>query len=194
MDQKPTAPPSPAAAVPRTPGKGPVTIQTGYHLKPWKIVLLALAGSSVIAGVFIGSRPPADSGGASGGKTGVMVSNFDGSTGQPSSAPPAESGGLDWGTMLKKGGISFFIAFCLGFAFRTFLKLALIFIGVWAASLFLLSEVGWLQVHWDLIDSHFRSIGTRLGDQLTSFQHFVAGSLPSASSAGLGLFVGFKKG
>jgi uncharacterized membrane protein (Fun14 family) len=95
---------------------------------------------------------------------------------------------------LLRGGISFFAAFAVGFAFRTFVRIALIFVGIWAISLFLLAQAGWLTVHWVEIDGAFKAWASGIGDQFESFGRFVTGSLPSTGLAGLGLYTGLKRG
>jgi uncharacterized membrane protein (Fun14 family) len=185
MDDKLAAPAS-------TTSSGP---KQKYQLKPWKIALFSFAGLLLVAGVVLtltnkhGSQKQSGGGGG-----GVMVSNFDGTTTHTGGGDTtAEEGGIDWANALTKGGISFFAAFCLAYAFRSFLKLALIFIGVLVAVMFLFTYFGWVEVHWDLIDSQFKVGAGKLKDQLTSIEGFVSGSLPSASLASLGLFTGFKK-
>ncbi|MHC5066723.1 MAG: FUN14 domain-containing protein, partial [Planctomycetota bacterium] len=127
----------------------------------------------------------------------ASTSFVDGTTaptsGGSGSAESSDSDGA-WSPALIRGGISFFAAFCLAFAFRTFLRLALVFIGIWAASLFFLDHLGWIEVHWTVIDQAFRDMTANIGRQFESVRTLVTGSLPSAGLAGLGLFTGFKKG
>jgi uncharacterized membrane protein (Fun14 family) len=93
---------------------------------------------------------------------------------------------------LLRGGVSFFVAFCLAFALRAFLRIGAIFVGIWALSLFVLSYAGWVEVRWDLIDTAFKNMTTNIGEQFQSFQTFVTGSLPSTGLAVAGLLAGFK--
>lgn len=125
----------------------------------------------------------------------------DGTPGDEAPAPEGEvGGGGDAGgdgtgisPGLLKGGFSFFVAFAVGFALRMFFRVAALFAGIWAASLFLLAHLGWLEVHWDLIGASFEGWSNTIGAQFESFTAFVNGSLPSAGMAGLGLYTGVRR-
>jgi uncharacterized membrane protein (Fun14 family) len=124
----------------------------------------------------------------------------------PGDAPPGETptstvsptedgtdGESPWTPALLRGGLSFLVGFSLAYAARTFIKIALFFLGVWAASLFLLSSLGWIDVHWDIIDGAFEGWSTKLGEQFESARTFITGSLPSTGMAGLGLVTGYRR-
>ncbi len=98
-----------------------------------------------------------------------------------------------WTPALLRGGLSFLVGFSLAYAVRTFMKIAIFFLGVWAASLFLLASLGWIEVHWDLIDTAFASWSSTISAQFESARTFITGSLPSAGMAGLGLVTGFRR-
>jgi uncharacterized membrane protein (Fun14 family) len=187
-----------------------------YIWKPWKIGAVAVAALVLVAGgamaLFGGGDPvPIE----------VSESTLSGSTGGAGEIPGAKgfsgSGGVSGGVgestaepatevtpeasatdllspALVRGGISFFAAFALAFALRSFLKLFVIFAGVWVASLFFLASMGWIEVHWTIIDDQFVGWTHTLGAQFESMSSFVTGSLPSAGLAGLGLVAGLKKG
>jgi uncharacterized membrane protein (Fun14 family) len=108
--------------------------------------------------------------------------------------PAADAGDGTLSPALLRGGISFLAAFTVGYAFRMFVRIALLFVGIWAISLFALAQAGWLTVHWDEIDVAFRAWASGVGDQFQSFGRFIRGSLPSAGLAGLGLYTGLKRG
>jgi len=180
-----------------------------------KIITFSIAGLLIAAGVVLavagtGGGGPDETLNAAGpmgaeptgaGAQGLLPGSMPGSTGGgttgPDAADPAptvdEGGGVSWSPALIRGGISFFAAFALAFAFRSFLKVALIIAGVWAGAMFYLSYVGWIEVHWDVIDAAFKSVTANIGDQFQSAQTFITGSLPSTGMAGLGLFTGFKR-
>ena len=182
-----------------------------YQWKPWKIAAVAFAGLLLVGGgalaLTAGSAEPTTKSGSqdfggtgpggtggpetarslTGGATGTGIQgNFEiGLEGQPT----ADS---NWSPALLRGGVSFFVTFCLAFALRSFLRLAAIFIGIWALSVFLMSHAGWVTVDWNAIDSQFTGWTHNLGAQFQSLQTFIKGSLPSTGLAGLGLFTGFK--
>jgi uncharacterized membrane protein (Fun14 family) len=189
-----------------TTSKSPATGSSGYQWHPWKIGAVIFAGVLILAGgafalfadepekAEISTRSGAASElpgtrsfapGSSGGTT---------STDVPADAVSDGEGDDIWSPALLRGGISFFAAFVLAFALRSFLRLAMIFAGVWVASLFLLASLGWIEVHWTVIDDQFVGWTQTLGAQFQSLAGFVTGSLPKAGMAGLGLVAGFKKG
>ena len=124
-----------------------------------------------------------------------------GSEEAPEGAPDSEGGGaagvdpgaIDWSPALLRGGFSFLVAFGVAFALRTFMKLAIFFLGVWGASMFLLANVGWIEVHWGAIEAAWGGLTTGLGAQFESFGRFVTGSLPTTGLAGLGLYTGLRR-
>jgi len=184
---------------------------TPYRWRVWKIAACAFAGVLVAAGGLMalgGEGEPGTTAAPSperevavpeGEAFGPGMPPTPGPDAPDSPGEPAPSGEgtsddpIAWSPALLRGGISFFAAFALAFAFRTFLRVALFFVGVWAASLFLLTWAGWIEVHWEVIDAAFESFAGRIGDQFESVSRFVTGSLPSAGMAGLGLFTGFRK-
>lgn len=191
-------------------------------LPRWKKALLAGAGVFVLTGAglaAIGDDRPADpppasvaptARGDAPATTGTpgRASNFrDGRPtdealedvlGGPGGAPDAgAAAGAEapspWTPFLLKGGFSFFIGFCVGFALRAFFKISALAVGALALALFLLSYAGVVSVDWETLGGWFDRARVALGEELASFRTFVAGSLPSAATASLGLFSGFKR-
>jgi len=191
-------------------GASAETAKSSYVWKPWKIGGLVFAGLLVAAGGLLalggGEESPtgdssaapglSDPTGVPGPENSLLPGHIPESTPAPEasaeSATTAESE-ADLSPALLRGGLSFFLAFALGFAARTFIRIALFFVGVWAASLFLLSSVGWVEVHWDLIDTTFSGWADGVGAQFASFTTFITGSLPQAGMASLGLFTGLRR-
>jgi uncharacterized membrane protein (Fun14 family) len=179
-----------------------------YEWKLWKIALCAVAGILVLVGGIVSFTGPAEGETVEGPVPGATSTTrpanslLPGTTPGPGGEVPDgnepevtydEEGGISWSPALLKGGLSFFLAFALGYAFRMFLRIGLFFIGVWAASLFLLHSAGWVEVHWGVIDTAFESWASGLGEQFKSASSFITGSLPSAGMAGLGLFTGLRR-
>jgi len=90
-------------------------------------------------------------------------------------------------------GFSFFVGFALAFAFRRFIRVSLVGIGVLFFLMFGLSYLGLIEVRWDAASGAFDRIGSWLGAQFGSFREFVTGHLPSAASASAGMVVGYRK-
>jgi uncharacterized membrane protein (Fun14 family) len=177
--------------------------KTSWRWRPWKVALVILAVALVGAGALLAlagggkAATPAAGGSAGaapagrsllpGGAPGVPA----GGTAAPAPAPAEES---PLSPALLRGGISFFAAFAVAFALRSFVRLGLVFVGLFAGVLFLFAQAGWVEVHWNLIDDSFRHFASGLSSQFESFKTFVTGSLPSAGLAGLGFFTGIRKG
>jgi uncharacterized membrane protein (Fun14 family) len=186
----------------------------------WKIVTFSIAGVLVLGGALLafaggGAAGDPDLSSVATGPGGMGTTPGDGNALLPGTLPGPEPGpgetpepapgetavpapadgesGISYSPAMLRGGISFFAAFALAFAFRSFLKLALILVGIWFGVMFYLSWLGWIEVRWDVMDAAFQSMASGLGDQFQSVQSFVTGSLPSAGMAGLGLYTGFRR-
>lgn len=105
----------------------------------------------------------------------------------------AEGGGSNLSPAFMKMGFSFFVGFAIGLAFRTLLRLALIFIGLQLAVLFGLEQIDWIAIDVEAMKRSFDAMTGNLKSQFESFQTFLTGRLPQAGLASLGLYTGFKK-
>ena len=99
-----------------------------------------------------------------------------------------------WSPFFVKGGFSLFLAFCMGYALRTFFKISAIFIGLLGLALFGLAKLGVIEPDWTAMEGWFDTLKAHATADFVSLKDFIAGSLPSAGFATLGLFTGFKKG
>lgn len=99
----------------------------------------------------------------------------------------------DMSPAFLKLGFSFLAAFAVGLAFRSFVKIALIVVGLQLLMLFLLSYVDWVTVNWETMSTAFERFSENVRREAESFQTFVTGSLPQAGLAALGLVAGFKR-
>jgi uncharacterized membrane protein (Fun14 family) len=106
---------------------------------------------------------------------------------------PASSTDETLSPALLQMGFSFFAAFAVGLAFRSFLKIAMVFVGMQLLALFGLSYVEWITVHWQTMSDAFDRFVANAQGEFASFQSFVTGSLPQVGLASLGLVAGFKK-
>ncbi len=164
-----------------------------YVWKPWKIAAVAMAALLVVGGgtlaLFGGgdTAPEKPAGATSVGDAGTVpgAKGFAGSGGVSTTTietatetVPEDPAGDLLSPALVRGGISFFAAFAVAFALRSFLKIFIIFAGIWAASLFFLSSMGWVEVHWSIIDESFVGFTRTLGTQFESISSFITGSLP----------------
>ncbi len=166
-------------------------------LPRWKKILLGVAGLFVVTGFVLLAIGPGESGGdlstsQSPGHVPAGAAGFDVSNpgGQPTEAQQTENA---LAPVFLKLGFSFFVGFAVGYAFRAFLKLTLIFVGVLLIALFLLSYVNWVTVNWDTMASAFDIFVRSVKDDTQAFQTFISGSLPQAGLASLGLVAGFKR-
>jgi uncharacterized membrane protein (Fun14 family) len=88
------------------------------------------------------------------------------------------------------GGIGGFIA---GYAFKKFLKIVAVIIGLFILALIYLGYQGIISINFGELES---SIANALGiaGQATGFIATIIALLPAAGSFGLGFFLGFKLG
>ncbi|MEE2886193.1 MAG: FUN14 domain-containing protein [Planctomycetota bacterium] len=98
-----------------------------------------------------------------------------------------------WSEAAFKYGFSCFVGFVCGFAVRSFLKMALVFCGVFCLALFALEYAGFLTIEWDALDQEFSGILERIKTQAEGFRSFITGSVPNAGLALFGMYVGFRK-
>ena len=110
------------------------------------------------------------------------------------STPPEHETAPLWAPLLAKGGLSFFVAFCVGYALRTFLKGTMLVIGGVALAIFGLQKAGIVgEIDWAVAQGYWDDLTAGVGRQFESLRAFITGSLPSAASAGLGLVAGFRR-
>ncbi len=99
-----------------------------------------------------------------------------------------------WAPLLAKGGLSFFVAFCIGYALRTFLKGTMLVVGVVALAVFGLQKAGLIgEINWAKAQGYWDDLTANIGEQFESLKTFVSGSLPSAATGSAGLFAGFRR-
>lgn len=99
-----------------------------------------------------------------------------------------------WAPLLAKGGLSFFVAFCIGYAMRAALKITMLAIGVLALAVFGLQYAGVIgEIDWSRAQQFWDDLTANLGEQFETAKDFVASSLPSAASGGVGLIAGFQR-
>jgi uncharacterized membrane protein (Fun14 family) len=107
---------------------------------------------------------------------------------------PVREGLEPWGPSIFRLGFSFFIGFAIGYAARSFLKILILVIGVVALGLFALHYFGVIEgVNWGGVEDAYDDSMPWIKEQTQSFVAFIQGYLPSAASAGAGLFLGFRR-
>lgn len=176
----------------------------------WKKVLLGLAAVFVIVGgglrAFGGSPEPESTGSGPAGtaSNGAPMSGLDsgggfqipgiGETGKGGEEKTtAEAEASEWSPFFLKGGFSFFVAFCVGYAMRVWLKVSFLLVGTFFVGVFALSYLGALDVNWETIQGWYDSAAAKVSGEASDFKTFLTGSLPQAGLAGLGLVTGFKR-
>lgn len=176
----------------------------------WKKILLGIAATFVIVGgglrAFGGSPAPESSGSSDLGaaSNGVPTSGLVGSGGfqipgvgesggAGGEATTAQAEASDWSPFFLKGGFSFFVAFCVGYAMRVWLKISFLLIGTFALGIFALSYFGAMDVNWETLQGWYDTAAAKVSEEASDFKTFLTGSLPQAGLASLGLVTGFKR-
>jgi uncharacterized membrane protein (Fun14 family) len=92
-----------------------------------------------------------------------------------------------------KGGFSFFVGFCIGYALRAFFKISAVALGVVFLAIFGLQQIGIVEVDWGTAGELYDAAIEKVSGELDSFRGFLTGSLPSAGLAAFGLYAGFRR-
>jgi len=167
-------------------------------------IVIAVLGLGLQAAAWItsGEKAPPPAAGTSSGTDPGLVSGFTaggdksatGAMSGAGDAAPAEPSALEaWSPAVFRLGFSFFVGFCIAYALRAFLKIALIGAGVILLALFGLQYAGVIDVDWAGMERHYDAAMNWVKAQATSFHDFVTGYLPSSASAAGGLFMGFRR-
>lgn len=163
----------------------------------WKKVVVGLSILSVLFGFGLQamaddappSSPPPGSALTDGGST-ILPTTFPRAEQEE---PTATATASEYSPFFVKGGFSFFVGFCIGYALRAFFKISAVALGVVFLVIFGLQQLGVVDVDWDTAGELYDSALAKLSDEFQSFKGFITGSLPSAALAGLGLYTGFKR-
>lgn len=108
---------------------------------------------------------------------------------EPAEAEPRPV--AQWSPVIFRLGFSFFVAFCMAYALRTFMKVAVLALGVAFLALFGLQYAGLVNVNWEALKARYDDLAVWVSAQTQTFKAFVTGYLPSAASAGAGFVAGF---
>ncbi len=156
-------------------------------LPRWKLVLIAFAALLLLVGValyFAGGgepqRTPVQPGTA--GASFIELGGGEATQGQ------------SWAPGLMRMGFSFFVAFAIGSVFRSFFKISLLCVGIYALLTLGLQHLGYVTVHWDQLEGMWAGFTDRVSEDFGRLRTAITGSLPQAGLASVGLFAGFKKG
>jgi uncharacterized membrane protein (Fun14 family) len=99
----------------------------------------------------------------------------------------------DLSPFMVKGGFGLFIGFAIGFAIRAFLRLAIVMAGFFFLVLSMMAYVGWIEIHWSLMEGQFTQVLSALGAQFSSFQTFLTGAIPASGLTLAGFAIGLRR-
>lgn len=179
----------------------PMNLETQYEtdlegaekpvLAAWQKVALGVALISTLAGLALGGfgSEAAEVSAAS-----PQANSFAAAAGDTSAPPEASQGPGVWAPLLAKGGLSFFLAFCVGYALRAALKILLLAVGLASLSILGLQYAELVgEIQWERLGEFWRVGVAAARDQVDGLQAFITASLPSAASGTLGMFTGFRR-
>jgi uncharacterized membrane protein (Fun14 family) len=101
-------------------------------------------------------------------------------------------GNLTSPVVAQMGG-SFLAGFLLGWAFRKFLKMAALLVGLILAAIAALKATGWIALDWTSVESQIAQGFRWIQGEAEGLKNLLAGYLPSASAGGIGTWFGFRK-
>ena len=127
-----------------------------------------------------------------GGQSGDGETPDDGGSGSAERSAGGE-GEPVWAPAAFRLGFGFFVGFCMGYALRAFLRIALLGAGALLLLLFGLQYAGLIAVDWSAVEGVFTDAGSWLRANLEGLRAFVTGTLPSAAAGLGGALVGFRK-
>jgi uncharacterized membrane protein (Fun14 family) len=99
----------------------------------------------------------------------------------------------DLSPFMVKGGFGLFVGFAIGFAIRAFLRLAVVIIGFYLLVLSMMAYVGWIEIHWTLMEDQFTGLLGHLSSQFESFRAFLTGAIPASGLTATGFVVGLRR-
>jgi uncharacterized membrane protein (Fun14 family) len=91
---------------------------------------------------------------------------------------------------LFRFGLSYIAGFFLGYGLRRFIKVTVVVSVFVGGGILLLQQLGWIDLDWPSIESHFSDSFAWLKGQADALKVFVTGYVPSAAAAGVGVFLG----
>ena len=178
---------------------------SSYHFSKWKVVLLSIACLMTLGGGYLEYQSRAVSASSSSEKGKGSVKGMPGmsfteeSNESNSTIIVGKSSKFDtqslhgYAPFMLKGGFGFFVGFTMGFAVRSFFKLALVICGFYFITLAMFSYTGWVEVHWDVIQSQFEIWSGQVQEEVVSFKSFMTGTIPATGMLAAGLATGLKK-
>lgn len=99
----------------------------------------------------------------------------------------------DYSPALMRFGGSYLGGFFIGWIFRRFVKLAIMLAGGALLIIGVLKGTGWITLDWASLEAWVHQTLASLQTGAEGLKQVLMGYLPSAGSAGAGLFVGFRK-
>lgn len=201
MPKEPT--PRSESAQSKAPGIGETFGLNRYRFTPAKILLLLVAIAMMVIGGLGSSTAtktepePRQSPEPASGRSLVQpfVQSFPGPS--PTAPPPRQTEERtlleQWSPSLVRGGFSMFLGFAIGYAIRTFLRLASLIVGAYLLVLSMMAWAGWVEIHWEVMEGQFNHLVTNLEQQFASFKDFLMGSIPSAGLGITGLAAGLRQ-
>jgi uncharacterized membrane protein (Fun14 family) len=98
-----------------------------------------------------------------------------------------------WSPAVFRLGFSFFVAFVVAYAVRSFLQMAMIAAGFMLLMLFGLQYAGLIEVKWKAMEDRYEGASSWVSAETKSVTAFLTGVLPSGAAAATGLAAGFRR-
>ena len=98
------------------------------------------------------------------------------------------------GSLLTQLGFGGTLGFVIGFALKKLLKIILVLVGLYFASLFYLAHEGFITINYDRFNEVYQTLISKLTRQNFTIPTFLTSHLPFTGSFIVGLGLGFKVG
>jgi uncharacterized membrane protein (Fun14 family) len=155
------------------------------------VISIVLMGAGVALPLVV-SKSGSSSPGAPGHSAMTGAAGLTGDTGGGGSAESADSSpAAAWGPWVFRMGFSFFVAFVIAYALRSFFRIALFALGFFFIALFGLQYAGLIKVDWTAMETRYEGVSEGVESGARSAMTYIKTYLPSAAAAGVGFVAGW---
>lgn len=105
--------------------------------------------------------------------------------------------GFNWGFLGQQAGLGVVLGLAVGYTLKKAVRASLVLIGVLTATLVALARMGFISIHWEVIESAYQGAMAQVGGAPGLMDRILAwfsSSIAVAGSFTVGFWLGFRKG